>query len=459
MLMIFIKEYLDVEIDNNTSVIINLINGNADILNNDIAVKIKNNDLINIPNEIKDLLKERGYLFNEVYEYLDYLNNLNKKLMIESNKTSPNFIYIPTYDCNLNCYYCFEKAYNKEIDKEFINEEKNIDNFFQMVEKTKKQIEEKYKEKYANREILITLTGGEPLLKKNYKIIEKFLGICNENHYKLSIVTNGTTIEDYIDILIKYNVKDIQITLDGNKDIHDSIRKYYNGDPSFDKIIKGIDLLSKFSDEISVRINITKKNIHSIVELKEIIQKYKNVLFYVYLLQQEGCSDYENIINELDGVKYLYKLKEENSILRERLFIDYHGYKIVDGIFKERPFTPKIKVCTAMENQYIMDCFGGIYKCWWGMGNKEYSVGNIDGDNVSLDADKLNIYKNRSIFNLELCSKCKYRYICGTACSGRLSKKDLLDGKTLCPDFENILKFVIKKEYEFNLKEGIKYDI
>ena len=71
----------------------------------------------------------------------------------------------------------------------------------------------------------------------------------------------------------------------------------------------------------------------------------------------------------------------------------------------------------------------------------------------------LNIYKNRSIFNLELCSKCKYRYICGTACSGRLSKKDLLDGKTLCPDFENILNFVIKKEYEFNLKEGIKYEI
>ena len=58
-----------------------------------------------------------------------------------------------------------------------------------------------------------------------------------------------------------------------------------------------------------------------------------------------------------------------------------------------------------------------------------------------------------TIFNLEKCRNCKYRYLCGGGCSGRLTRENLKKGEVVCPDFSGILNFVLPKEIQ-KLRNG-----
>lgn len=102
-------------------------------------------------------------------------------------------------------------------------------------------------------------TGGEPFLRKD---ISEILKYTHKKGIGISISSNGTVLNK--DILNK--VKDIpftlfQISLDGTKKIHESIR----GKGSWDKAIKAIKLArSKLKGNIGLGTVISKKNFYLI---------------------------------------------------------------------------------------------------------------------------------------------------------------------------------------------------
>lgn len=108
-----------------------------------------------------------------------------------------------TTDCNLMCKFCHRYSYNKEY-YDISKIERTIDIF------TQKSISN------------IILSGGEPLLHKNFfEIIE----ILYKNNFKLDVCTNGTLLtNEVIKDLHKY-VSEISISLDGYTSArHDHMR-------------------------------------------------------------------------------------------------------------------------------------------------------------------------------------------------------------------------------------------
>jgi len=217
-------------------------------------------------------------------------------------KEAPNFIYIPTFNCNLNCYYCFEKAYEKNISND-IDLNQDVNKIFDIFEKLKDKSEERNQEHYSNDDILFTITGGEPLLESNKIVIEKLFDKCKEKGYFTEIVTNGTTLDKYVDVFRGRKVGGVQVTLDGGEKIHNSIRKTKNGEETFEKIINNINLIKDYVESVVGRINVNKINIDSIKELYNIAQNNSNVKFYTFIMQQEGCHDNENILEETEALR------------------------------------------------------------------------------------------------------------------------------------------------------------
>ena len=306
------------------------------------------------------------------------------------------------------------------------------------------KLEKNNKLSYKKEDILITITGGEPLLLSNYVQIEKILKWTDDRGFKVSIVTNGTTLNYYEDLLKRYRINQLQITLDGSKEVHDKVRIGHKGEPTFDLIINNIDSIQNIVDDIVVRINITEKNIDSIKNLEPLFRRFPKITFYTYLMQQEGCSDENNIICEVDGLKQLFNLKNSDDSFTN-LSIEYHGRTFIESVLGLREFNPVIKTCSAMQNQYILDFSGKVYKCWWGMGNLNYSVGSFENGVINMDYSHHNLYINRNIVNIPICIKCKYRYICGGGCSGKLNNTELANKNVICPDFKKIFEFVFPK--------------
>ncbi len=96
--------------------------------------------------------------------------------------------------------------------------------------------------KFAAKRKYITVFGGEPLLNSAHQkdIIAYLIQKANEAHLDLCFVTNGYTLDEYIDTLKQGTIREIQVTLDGTADIHNARRLLKGGSGTFEKIVQGI---------------------------------------------------------------------------------------------------------------------------------------------------------------------------------------------------------------------------
>jgi cyclic pyranopterin phosphate synthase len=143
-----------------------------------------------------------------------------------------------TERCNLRCFYCMPEEGIPLRDKsEFMSAEELLNIVGTFVDLGIKKIR---------------LTGGEPLLKKNFELILNELG---QLPIELAITTNGILLDKYLDLLIKNKVFNINVSLDSlNEEKFNGIsRRNY-----FQKIKENIDLLLQHDFNLKVNVVLMK---------------------------------------------------------------------------------------------------------------------------------------------------------------------------------------------------------
>lgn len=177
-----------------------------------------------------------------------------------------------THKCNLRCLHCYQEDYKNDLS---YNQIKKI--FFDYLEFLKVN-------KYKGH---INITGGEPFFHQDFfDVIDLF----EENNVTFGILTNGTLLdEEIIKKLSRYKkLSFIQISLDGNKRIHDSIR----GKGNFKKAIRGIRLLNESNIQSMVAFTAHKKNINSLKSVIKLAKKEKVKVFWAdRLIPTNTCED------------------------------------------------------------------------------------------------------------------------------------------------------------------------
>jgi uncharacterized protein len=112
----------------------------------------------------------------------------------------------------------------------------------------------------------VTWFGGEPLLA--LPVIERLSSQLADRargryDYHASIVTNGYLLApDTARLLADLHVTNIQITLDGPRDVHDKRRPLASGAPTFDRIVGHIAAADPRLC-IAVRVNVDRDNVQS----------------------------------------------------------------------------------------------------------------------------------------------------------------------------------------------------
>ncbi len=448
--MYLIKEVHIKTLVNEEILLINLINGAADIIERNIYSNLESGDFDKIDNEILEKLIERKYLFNSKEEYDAFVEDLNNTIEKFEAQAYPNFLIVPTYDCNLNCIYCYEQSYEIHSNKNQNDRKLIVDKQFGFINDICSKISKTYTGGFDNRNVLITLMGGEPLLKNNRDTIRYIFQKIKENNYSFNIVTNGVDLDYYIEDLIKFQPNYIQITLDGTKEIHDKRRCFHNKGGSFDIIIENIGKSLDNKIKTYVRTNVDDKNLKCLPELAEVLHNRFNdneyLHPYLYLLQDGGCSGDKSILSEEVGIQEIYSL--EKSFPSMKIFTKkFHPSSFIDSIFSNSKFQPSLSHCSASNNQYILDYKGNVYKCWHGIGNDDYSIGNIlSGEGINQIT--LDLWRKRSVSKMDKCITCNYRYICGTGCPAvqHVDYKNFDVSKPYCVEYKGLID-VITSEY------------
>lgn len=444
--MYLIKEIEFIDYNNDEVIMINLINGATDIIEKDIYDKIISNDFDKLDKEIVDALLERKYLFETEEEYNKFIISVDNKIEELEKKATPNFLVVPSYACNLQCIYCYEQTYMIKGTTN-IDPLEMVDLQFERIDK----IMEVYEKQHGKTtdDIIITIMGGEPLLRCNLKTISYIFEQTKKRNYTIDIVSNGVDLNYYIDLFNRYKdtLDHIQITVDGVKEIHDKRRIFHDGRGSFDLIMNNIHLSIDNGITIVLRVNVDATNINELSDLANtLVEEFnynKKLLPYLYLLQDGGCSGESNIVNEKIGIEKIFELEDKNpnmSIFRKK----FHPADFIDSIFKDEPYQPVLRHCGAAKNQFILDCKSNVYKCWHGIGNNDYRVGTFY-PKYELDEEKINAWFNRSVRVLGKCKNCKYRYICGTGCPAakHMSENNMDIKEPSCVEYNELIKTII----------------
>jgi uncharacterized protein len=96
----------------------------------------------------------------------------------------------------------------------------------------------------------IVLYGGEPLAKRNFDVVNRLVSAGNALGFHFSAITNGHDLNDYLGLLGTNGIRDLQISIDGPKKIHDKRRVSLDGTSSFEKIVANIFQVLDASDAI-----------------------------------------------------------------------------------------------------------------------------------------------------------------------------------------------------------------
>ncbi|MCL6751921.1 radical SAM protein [Nostoc sp. CCCryo 231-06] len=187
-------------------------------------------------------------------------NEAFEQIILSLHPSSLNLILFPTEHCNFRCTYCYEDYKIGRMMPEVVS---GIKNLLHHRYKTLKLLE-------------ISWFGGEPLLAKDviFEISETILSLQEQNpdlNYAANITTNGYFLTKQVaEELINYGISSYQISLDGDRQLHDTTRVLSNGKGSFDVIMSNLLALKQIQAEFTVLIRIHYQK-STFVELKSLI--------------------------------------------------------------------------------------------------------------------------------------------------------------------------------------------
>lgn len=326
-------------------------------------------------------------IFQDIEDKIYYnhiLENLDKIGLLENfiiKNVIRNFIPIVslaiTNRCNLNCDYCCKDSNKNEIDV------LNIDDLKMTMNKIVKL-----------NPVNISISGGEPLLRKDFKEFIDYTKTIYNN--KLILCTNATLINSNNAKYISNNFYAVEISLDGyDEESCSEIR----GKGVFNKVLKSIDLLKQNGCErISLSIVVGKHNFHNISKFEELNFKLGTTSMIRYFSSFGRGMNYNNKYLEKDSL-FFYPSDIYENIKFEEIDMGH---------------------CNAGVNQLHISSEGDIFPCP-NLSDDKFKICNIKEFDFS-SSDKLykrdyDAFKNFDYIkenNIEKCKNCDINVFCNT---------------------------------------------
>lgn len=269
-----------------------------------------------------------------------------------------------TDNCNLQCSYCYQILKNKH--KMSFETAKNfIDLLMENNSST-----QRYVDINKSDAVILDFIGGEPFLEIDLidKIIEYFITkVIEKNHpwqynWIIAMTSNGTLYfkENVQKFLRKWKDKlSLTISLDGNKELHDSCRKFPNGDGSYDLAEKAVKhYMKNFANgTLTDKVTLSPDNVQYTYEA------IKNLISLNYKQIYMNCV-YEKGWNFSHATILYYQLKKASDYLLENNLEN----EVYISIFEKTFFNPlpidyTENWCGGNGRMLAVDYKGDIYPC------------------------------------------------------------------------------------------------
>lgn len=322
----------------------------------------------------------------DVIDYIDACSMWEDRTLPLSEKII-NLSLDITNECNLRCKHCCvsagEHLYGVDLSKE--------------------QIKEVLNKIYEFNPNSLSISGGEPLVRTDFKeIIEDI-----STHYtgKMDLLTNGTLIDEDMAGFIAEHFDSVSVSLDG---IDDKTTAIIRGKGVFQKTINGIKNLRKYGvKKLEATMVICKENEKYIKQFKELCESL-GVKDKLRILEPGGRID-----EHTDEIHYV----DPEIHPKGKLLEEYLKHCLENGFNKIHPETC---ACQAARREFLIDFKGDIYPCA-SLADVELKLGNIlEIDDIKdyfinrryISTEGYKEFEKYLPYNVEGCKECNKNLMC-----------------------------------------------
>lgn len=251
--------------------------------------------------------------------------------------------------------------------------------------------------------------GGEPMLEYQVLLnlaheISKKLSLCGVA-FDHSITTNGTLISSYVAQRLKQvGITHVQVTLDGDRVSHDSLRIKPGGEGSFNAVLDGILACSQAGIPVYIRVNLNRLTAPRVPNLFSILSENGLgreicTIYFPETIQHDRKSDTERTFY-YPSVKAYAK-----DLLKCMEQLVQQGYPLP-------PLMPRSYHCPFdLNNSVLFGVDAYLYFCTTGV---DWKIAKIDRDGVEIPLVKRN---PRTILESSRCRNCEVLPLCMGGCA------------------------------------------
>ncbi|SFW13437.1 radical SAM/SPASM domain-containing protein [Chitinophaga sancti] len=371
--------------------------------------------------ELSRLASLGFFVDNQLDEIANYQQNYhNSQLRKYTDNSHIGLTIGTTITCNMGCPYCFEVIKpNKSLrDKE-------------VVEGIAAYIEDMIQRAPVKKwsSLSIVWYGGEPLINKEAirQLSAHFIPLCEKYNiaYDASIITNGILLDRENWFFLKENqVKDVQITIDGSKEVHDVYRPLKSrGGKNYEKILEHLSMMP-LGMNANIRINTDKRVAATLPALLDDLQAYgiwpqrfREVSIKLAWMRAYKDADIADL--RFMTQEEFFEAEHAFSELLIEKFASWPGHTNVKPPKLKWKFPEKQSDCATYVSPYsfTFDTEGTIHKCWETIHDTRKSSGQQVF--ASWDPEDFRKYLdyNRTTVH-PTCYNCKFNPVCeGLSCA------------------------------------------
>ena len=313
------------------------------------------------------------------------------------------------HTCNLNCEYCFASQGKYHGDRALMS-----------FEVGKRALDFLIENSGNRRNLEVDFFGGEPLM--NWDVVKKLVLYARSiekekgKNFRFTLTTNGMLIDDDVIEFSNREMHNVVLSLDGRKEIHDSVRVDYAGKGSFDTIVPKFQKFVKErgDKEYYMRGTFTHNNPDFLKDIEVML----DLGFDKISMEPVVCAPTDKSALTEGDKPIIYDQYERlaNLMLTRRkegkAFTFYHYMIDLKGgpcVYK------RISGCGSGTEYMAVPPWGDLYPCHQFVGDEKFKLGNIF-DGVT-NTEKVAEFKSCNAYSRPECRDCWAKLYCSGGCA------------------------------------------
>ncbi len=352
--------------------------------------------------DVRELMEADQLFSEDVYE--PYIQDFKERETV----VKALCIHI-THDCNLACKYCFAGEGEYHGSRALMS-----------VETGKKALDFLVVNSGNRTNLEVDFFGGEPLM--NWETVKELVAYGRslekpfQKKFRFTLTTNGVLLDETIEEFLNREMSNVVLSIDGRKQVHDSMRPTKNGKGSYDLIVPKFQHLAQSRGQTNyyVRGTYTHHNLdfsEDVLALADLGFTQISVEPVVapesedYAIREEDLpklfDEYDRLAREL-----LKRRQEGRPVNFFHFMIDLEGGPCV---------AKRLSGCGSGTEYLSVTPWGDLYPCHQFVGQEQFLMGNLEDGIVRSDIQ--NEFKCCNVYAKPECQDCFAKFYCSGGCA------------------------------------------